>query len=352
MREKLLPSKMVIMQSLFGIFVSCLLVCCPLVLSPSYFFGVLSNASASETILIPEQHLFKDFSGNMNIAGVVKNNGFIPVHIVVGLNTTTTTTNKNSNGDDTNNTESDQSISTIQNTTYSRIVYPSSSSPFKFVVPSGNSVLGKAFIVNVRELAVPLYDNLVLNYSNVAAGDNKALIGTVKNVGPVELHDVSVYASVHSNNKTQIDSVESNLIPVIKPGQELPFSAVPDPSVRDAVMYFSCAGVDLDAPITTLKVDDDEFIPYDLQAIAKITSLEYVNTTDSISFGVKHYNPDGGDLSLRVPQLSQNQTILVKMDDKKYDDTSVEMDGKTIDVKLFVPPGDHEVDIQGVRNKV
>jgi len=346
MGEKLLSSKMVIMQSLFGIFVSCLLV-----LSPSYLFGVFSNALASETIIIPEQHLLKDFSGNINIAGVVKNNGSIPVHVVVGLNTTTTTT-KNLNGDDTNKTESDQTISAMQNTTYSRIVYPSTSSPFKFVVPSDNSVLGKAFIVNARERAVPLYDNLVLNYSNVAVGDNKALIGTVKNVGPVDLHNVSVYASVHSNNKTQIDSVKSNLIPVIKPGQELPFSAVPDPSVREAVMYFSCAGVDLDAPVTTLQVDDDEFIPYDLQAIAKITSLEYVNTTDSISFGVKHYNPNGGDLSLRVPQLSQNQTILVKMDDKMYDEASVEMDGKTIHVKLFVPPGDHKVNIQGVRDKV
>jgi hypothetical protein len=345
MGEKLLSSKMVIMQSLFGIFVSCLLV-----LSPSYLFGVFSNALASETIIIPEQHLLKDFSGNINIAGVVKNNGSIPVHVVVGLNTTTTT--KNLNGDDTNKTESDQTISAMQNTTYSRIVYPSTSSPFKFVVPSDNSVLGKAFIVNARERAVPLYDNLVLNYSNVAVGDNKALIGTVKNVGPVDLHNVSVYASVHSNNKTQIDSVKSNLIPVIKPGQELPFSAVPDPSVREAVMYFSCAGVDLDAPVTTLQADDDEFIPYDLQAIAKITSLEYVNTTDSISFGVKHYNPNGGDLSLRVPQLSQNQTILVKMDDKMYDEASVEMDGKTIHVKLFVPPGDHKVNIQGVRDKV
>jgi hypothetical protein len=53
-----------------------------------------------------------------------------------------------------------------------------------------------------------------------------------------------------------------------------------------------------------------------------------------------------------VPQLSQNQTILVKMDDKMYDEASVEMDGKTIHVKLFVPPGDHKVNIQGVRDKV
>jgi hypothetical protein len=162
---------------------------------------------------------------------------------------------------------------------------------------------------------------------------------------------VSVYASVHSNNRSQIDSVKSNPIQVIESGQELPFSAIPDASVREAVMYFSCAGLDYDEPITTLKVDDDQFIPYDLQAIAKISSLEYLNVTDSISFGVKHYNPEGGDLSMKVPQLSQNQTILVKMDNETYDDASVEMDGKTVHVNLFVPPGDHKIDIQGVRNK-
>jgi hypothetical protein len=302
--------------------------------------------SASETIAIPEQNYFNDFNGNINIAGVVKNDGSIPVHVVVGLNTTTKTPNG------ITKTESGQIPSAIVSTTYGRIVYPSTSSPFKFVVPPSSLVLGKAFIVNIEEIPVPLYDNLVLNYSNVAIGENKALVGTVKNMGPVDLYDVSVYASVHSTNRTQIDSVRSASIPIIESGQELPFSATPDASVREAVKYFSCAGLDFDEPMPTLRVDDDQFIPYDLQAIAKISSLEYVNVTDSISFGVKHYNPEGGDLSLKVPQLSQNQTILVKMDNEIYDDASVGMDGKTIHVDLFVPPGDHIIDIQGVRDKV
>lgn len=340
MREKQLPRGIVIIRSFFGISV-----CCLLALSTVDLFGGFSDAAASETIAIPEQNYFRDFSGNMNVAGVVKNDGGIPVHVVVGLNTTTESPNSDTK------TEFGQIPSIIQSTTYGRIVYPSSSSPFKFVVPSGSLVLGEAFIVNVKEIPVSLYDNLVLNYSNVAVGDNKALVGTVKNVGPVDLYNVSVYASVHSNNRTQIDSVKSNPIQVIESGQELPFSAVPDASVREAVTYFSCAGLDYDEPMPTLKVDDDQFIPYDLQAIAKITSLEYVNVTDSISFGVKHYNPEGGDLSLKVPQLSQSQTILVKMDNETYDDASVEMDGKTVHVDLFVPPGDHRIDIQGVRNK-
>jgi hypothetical protein len=40
------------------------------------------------------------------------------------------------------------------------------------------------------------------------------------------------------------------------------------------------------------------------------------------------------------------------MDDETYDDALVGMDGKTIHVELFVPPRDHKVDVQGVRDKV
>ena len=138
----------------------------------------------------------------------------------------------------------------------------------------------------------------------------------------------------------------------MKSGQESAFSAIPDPNLREEVKSIDCAGLDFDQPITTLRVDDDEFIPYDLRAIAKISSLEYVNSTDSISFGVKHYNPEGGDLSLKVPQLSENQTIFVTIDDTTFNKPSISMDGRTINIDLFIPPGDHEMNIQGIRNKM
>jgi hypothetical protein len=323
-------------------FLGILLICSLLLVSPTYLLGIFSSVVADEATMIPEQHFFKDEKGNLNIAGVVKNNGSVPVQVVVGLNVTAS--------------ETYQVVSnmqkTIQNTTYGRIVYPSAVSPFKFVVPSNNSIVSEAYVVDVKEIPVPLYDSLVLNYSNVAVGENKALVGTVKNVGSLDLHDVSIYASVHNKNRAQIDSVKSNLIPVIESGKELPFNAIPDPSVRDEVEYFSCAGVDFDGPITTLKIDDDKFVPYNLQAIAKISSLEYVNSTDSISFGVKHYNPEGGDLSLKVPQVSENQSMFVKMDDEVYDKASISMDGKTIHIDLFIPPGDHEMNIQGIMDKM
>lgn len=341
MNEKRLPKNNITKPLLFGA-----VICLLLIVSPSFLFGVFSYAFADEATRISEQHFFKNSKGNLNIAGLVKNDGNMPVHVIVGLNITS----KISVNDTRAST--DQHVSTIQNTTYSRIVFPSTSSPFKFAVPPDSSIIQKAFISDVQEFPVPLYDNLVLNYSNVPVADNKALVGTVKNVGLVDIHNVSIYASVHNKNRTQIDSVQSNLIPVLKPGQESAFNAIPDPNLRGEVEYFSCAGLDFNQPINTLRVDDDEFIPYDLRAIAKISTLEYVNSTDSISFGVKHYNPEGGDLSLKVPQLSANQTIFVMMDDKTYDKPSIRMDGKTINIDLFIPPGDHEMNIQGIRNRM
>jgi hypothetical protein len=329
----------VINRSLFVI----LLTCSVLLLSHSNMPSVSSSAVADETTIIPEQRPIKDEKGNLNVVGVVRNNGSIPVQVTVGMNIT----EKEGNQDVSNLRNA-----MIQNVTFSRVVYPSTESPFKFVIHrSDNSVVSRAFVANVKEVPDPLYDNLVLNYSNIPVGENRALVGTVKNVGPFDIHDVSIYASVHNKNRTQIDSVKTLPISVVKAGQEQPFSAIPDPSIREEIEYFSCAGLDFDQPMPTLKVDDDEFIPFDLQAIAKISSLQYLNSTDSISFGVKHYNPEGGDLSLKVPQLSKNHSILVRMDDEIYDDTSITMDGKTVHIDIFIPPGDHEMNIQGIRGK-
>ena len=30
----------------------------------------------------------------------------------------------------------------------------------------------------------------------------------------------------------------------------------------------------------------------------------------------------------------------------------LDMDGKTINIDLFIPPGDHEMNIQGIRNRM
>ena len=40
------------------------------------------------------------------------------------------------------------------------------------------------------------------------------------------------------------------------------------------------------------------------------------------------------------------------MDDEIYDGKSIRMDGRAIHIDIFIPPGDHEMDIQGIRDKL
>lgn len=98
----------------------------------------------------------------------------------------------------------------------------------------------------MRNYLLPNYDGLVtLNYTNIASGENAALVGTVKNSCSFDLRNVAVYASAHDENRAQIDSVKSNVIPVVEPGQEMAFTAIPDLTIKSQIKYYSCAGVDM-----------------------------------------------------------------------------------------------------------
>jgi hypothetical protein len=291
-------------------------------------------------IKMTEQRTFRDSNGNLNIIGVVDNNGQVPVGITVGLNTT---------GRD-GSTASATTTSIIKQPIYGRIIYPFAGAPFKFVIGPERSVTSKAFITNIKQIPVPYYNVLRLNYSSVPIGDDKALVGTAKNVGPFDLHNITIYASAHNRNGTQLDSVRSNVIPVIKPGKEVAFTAKPYPGIRSVILYYSCAGVDLNAPITTLDIGKGQFIAYDLRGLARISDFKYDNTTDSIVFGVNYYSPTGGPLSLKIPQLSEKQSLSVLVDGKLYKQASVGMDGKTVSIDFIVPPEDHKVQIKGIKS--
>ncbi len=273
-------------------------------------------------------YTFVDSDGMLNIVGVVNNKGTVPLSVTMGL---------------------DVQGKTLQEQLYGRVIYPGKGAPFKFQVPQGTEVSGRPYVLEAREVRQPFYDTLVLNYTNMAVGEERVLSGTVRNDGPFAMHNITVYASVHSEDMTNLDSVRSNTIPVLAPGEEAGFVAAPDPAVKANVYYYSCAGIDPDAPISTLPTGDGKFIAYDLTTVAKVSGLRYDNSTDSISFGIKHYNPAGGPAVLKFAQLAKNQTVAVMLDGSAYESAKVAMDGRTVQVDLFIPPGDHEVQVQGVR---
>jgi hypothetical protein len=301
-------------------------------------YPVVANAASDDnnnTIeLKNSNYSFVDAQGMTNVVGIVNNHGVAPISVTMALNVS----------------DSSGRASTLHENLYGKVIYHGEGAPFKFRLGESVKAVGKPYVADVKQVDQPFYDTLVLNYTNMAVGDERVLTGTMKNTGNTELRNVVVYASVHDENMTDLDSVRSNVVPLLRPGEQAVFTASPDPAVKAKVYYYSCAGFDINAPISTLPTGDGGFIAYDFASIAKVGSMRYDNATDSIAFDITHYNPKGGSASIKIPQLAQNQTVAVMMDGKPYDGATVKADGKTVYIDFFVPPGTHAMQIQGVRN--
>jgi hypothetical protein len=292
-------------------------------------FSTSAAYSADHSVKIIAQSSFVDSEGKVNVVGTVRNTGALPVQAIVGLEV-----------------QDENGIRLEQQPTYGRIIRPLNDSPFKFVIDSGAT--GHPFIADFKEVeATHITDMIILNYTSMAAGEERAFFGTVKNNGPFDIYNVSIFASARSENATQLDSVRSSVIPVLRASEEQPFIAFTDEAVKSEVYYYSCAGLDFDAPITTIDAGGGKFIPYDLEAAAQVSAIRYENETDSIAFEIRPYSPTGGPISLMIPQALQDQTVTVMLDGKLHE-SSIRDDGKTIYIDFFVPQGDHQVQIQRV----
>ena len=71
-----------------------------------------------------------------------------------------------------------------------------------------------------------------------------------------------MYASAHDKTMKQVDSVKSNVIPILEPGQEMAFTAIPDPTSESQIEYYSCAGVDMNPQMNKLIIDDNKMVRY------------------------------------------------------------------------------------------
>lgn len=305
-----------------------------LVLLPAMglLLAAFAPAYAQNAIELKNSDLtFVNSSGIVNIVGIVNNKGDLPLQITMGLDVT----------------DKDGKPLTLQELPYGKVIFPGKGAPFKFKLSDGMQAKDKPYVLKAEKVQQVFYDALVFNYTNMAMGEGKELMGTVRNNGTFPFYNLTIYASAHREDMADIDSVKSNVISILRPGEQATFEVTPDPAIKDQVFYYSCAGFDPNEPIPTLTTGDGKFIAYQFQSVAKVSDLRYENATDSIAFGITHYNPKGGPASLKFPQLSQNQTIAVLMDGKP-NAAPVKMDGKTVSIDLFVPPGNHDVRIQGV----
>jgi hypothetical protein len=314
-----------------------------------YGDGLNSAYGLSKDIVLKDPVSFYDNSGRLNIVGVVDNNGKFPVDVTVGVNVTGRTDNISSISTNGISNSVNSLVSTVTSPTYAKVIYPGNGAPFKIAIPAKSiEVVGQPFINSVIGKESTYYDVLELNYSNMAVGSERALIGTLSNLAPFPVYNATVFASVHDSNQAQIDSASAAMIPILEPGQKVQFKLSPDKSIKSNAVYYSCAGVDLDAPITTVATPDGGFIPFDLQAIAKIIDLKYDAQSKSLVFGVDHYNPEGGMITLKLPQVHDNQELTIIMDGLPRNDVKMIQDGKTIKMEIFIPPNEHQIQVEGV----
>ena len=138
-----------------------------------------------------------DSNDRLNIVGVVDNNGDYPIgQVIVGLNLTASSGGLSqglSDFGDTNTVDAhlqatNANASTITTTiTFARVIYPGTGAPFK-IGREGSEVsmasIGQPFIYAFNQLDTTYYDILRLNFTNMAVGSERALVGTVENTPP------------------------------------------------------------------------------------------------------------------------------------------------------------------------
>ena len=298
---------------------------------------LVPNESYGEfPISIVDQKIFQGLNGDRNLVGVVQNNAGAPIEVKIGVNIT----------------KPNNISSILTSNTFTNVIYPYTAAPFKFTISSNELFKGLAYPIETKEVAKPFLLELRQNYANLATDDEKALVGTIKNKGFNIIKNVAVYASVHSINGTQIDSVKSTVIPVIHPDEEISYKIIPDSAIKDDVYIYSCAGLDINAPISTMSIGNGEYLVFNLESASAISNFRYENSSDSIIFEIYPYNPVGGPTFFQVPQISSNQKIDIFLDGKEYENKIVTMDGKTISMNIFIPKDKHELKISGIRNQL
>ena len=287
-------------------------------------------------ISIVDQKIFQGLNGDRNLVGVVQNNAGAPIEVKIGVNIT----------------KPNNISSILTSNAFTNVIYPYTAAPFKFTISSNELFKGLAYPIETKKVAKPFLLELRQNYTNLATDDEKALVGTIKNKGFNIIKNVVVYASVHSINGTQIDSVKSTVIPVIHPDEEISYKIIPDSAIKDDVYIYSCAGLDINAPISTMSIGNGEYLVFNLESASAISNFRYENSSDSIIFEIYPYNPVGGPTIFQIPQISSNQKIDIFLDGKEYENKIVTMDGKTISMNIFIPKDKHELKISGIRNQL
>jgi hypothetical protein len=302
----------------------------PIVFLLYLFSNPVAYAHQGGIVTITDLGSFTDTMGFKNIVGTVQNDNNLPIQMLIGLNIT-----------NSNNT-----ISHVVTEPYGKIIYAYREAPFKLKISSNVKPIGKPFVYEEREVNIPYYDVIRLNYSNVPI-QNGSLIGSVKNIASFDVRDLTIYASAHDQSGEQLDSVKSYLIPVLRSGETVMFSVSSDPAVRSKVSFYSCFGVDFSTTNMKIKMGENRYITSNMTGLATISNIKADPSTGSILIDIYNQYPVPGPLSLKIPQIFSSPTIFVMMDGTLYRNAVNMKHGYTY-VDLYIPAGRHQITVSGI----
>lgn len=199
-------------------------------------------------------------------------------------------------------------------------VFPNADMPFKTKMPEvafKNAILEESTVTFEKNPTKSeshvsiLYDRSMIKHSD------GHLVGRIINNGNQTEYNLKVYATIHGENNTFIDSVQNlEKIDKIEPGQTLEFTMYPDPTLANNVSYYSC-----------FALGDETIIPLSTIRDGKKFDFRYDSTA---SFAVKGFDDTGTELSLvginsfkfptyvnfEFPMLSEAEKFKVLIDEK------------------------------------
>lgn len=299
-----------------------------------FYFILATSAQAikASNALITDVGSYVDKTGIRYVVGTVENKNNVPIHVLLGLNTTT---------------HNVKTTSVAQ--PYGKTIYAYGEAPFKFKLPYGSNVklTGNPYVYQLNTTNIPYFDVLKLNYSNIPLS-NGTLIGTVKNIASFDIYNLSIYASAHDKTGAQIDSVTTSLMPTLKSGEKASFSVSPNPALGSKVAFYSCFGVDFRTTNMRLSIGENRYILSNMTGLATIDNIKADPSTGSFKIYMNNQYPVPGPLILKIPQLIGASTVFVTMDGTLYKNAVTNSKGFTL-VYLIVPGGKHVINVNGIR---
>ncbi|MBI5697017.1 MAG: peptidase [Thaumarchaeota archaeon] len=263
--------------------------------------GVVSLARGD--VFVPEDEIVRYFdSANVyTVSGAVKNTEDYPV--IPTLHITITDNGKQ--------IIVEQTLPTV---------FPGKDIPFKIKIPQVTSQN-----VTVDDLQITFESNSGKSESNVSILYDRSmikhsdghLVGRIINNGNTTEYNVKIYATIHGENNTFIDSTQNfEQIEKISPGQILNFTMYPDPTLAENVHYYSCfvLGDETIVPLYAIRNGEKFNFRYDSTASFVVRGFDETGTTLSLD-GVNSIKFPTY-VNFEFPKLSGSEKFMVFVDEK------------------------------------